>query len=113
MNKKNNDTYHVPEGFHPFTCMDTIRGLTDAIHHYMTEGAGTQLHPSRADQGGLVALIDQLQHHVHQLHAWLIEIENSTSLELPISDADFEALQLKYTGKNEIKEPPPPLYGVR
>lgn len=112
MEKKNPNIYRVPEGFHPFTCMDTIRGLTDAIHRYMTEGPGTQRKPGRGNQGGLVALIDQLQHHVHQLHAWLIEIENATSLELPFTDADFEALQLKYTGRNEIRESPA-LYAVR
>src|SRR5690606_22081024 len=97
-------TYRVPEGFHPITCMDTIRGLADAIHHHMTEGPGTERNPSRGDQGGLISLIDLLQQHVHELHAWFIEIENSTSLELPLTDADFEALRGKLGGKDEVRE---------
>ncbi|HEX7046079.1 MAG TPA: hypothetical protein VF275_00715 [Gammaproteobacteria bacterium] len=90
MDKENN--YRVPEGFHPYICMDTIRGLTDAIHLHMNQGPGTQLNPSRADQGALVALIDQLQKHVRTFHAWLIEIENIGNVELPVTNSDFESL---------------------
>lgn len=98
----NKDTYRVPEGFDPHTCMDTIRGLTDAIHHHMTEGPGVERNPERGTRAGLTSLLDQLQHHVHQLHDYLIEIENSTTLELPITDSDFESLHV--SNKNKVRE---------
>ena len=99
-------SYRVPEGFNPHTCMDTIRGLTDAIHHHMTEGPGVEREPGRGARAGLTALIDQLQHHVLQLHDYLIEIENSTTLELPLSDADFESLHVRNKSKDQVREEP-------
>ena len=105
-------SYRVPEGFNPYTCMDTIRGLTDAIHHFETEGPGTDRIPSRGDRAGLVALLDELQHHTHQLHDYFNEIQNSTTLELPLTDADFEDLHIKQVRKDEVKEPAA-IYAIR
>lgn len=45
-----------------------------------------------------------LQAHVYELHDYLTEIENSTSLRLPLSDADFEAIHVKHMKKNEVRE---------
>ena len=98
------NTYRVPETFHPFTCMDAIRGLADAIHLYMHQGPGSRNRPGRANQGGLVALIDLLQQHVHQLHDWLLEIENLVSFDLPVTRADFEALHASHDGKDEARD---------
>ena len=105
-------SYRIPEGFNPYTCMDTIRGLVDAIHHFETEGPGTDRIPSRGDRAGLTALLDQLQLHTHELHDYFNEIQNSTTLELPLSDSDFESLHVKHARKDEVKEPPA-LYAIR
>lgn len=59
---------------------------------------------------GFIALIEELQHHVHLLHDYLIEIENSTTLELPTSDADFE---FQHVSNKDMVREEPAVYLVR
>lgn len=59
---------------------------------------------ARGDKSGLDALAELLKAHVHELHDYLTEIENSTTLELPRSDEDFEALHVRNARKDEVRE---------
>lgn len=104
--------FPLPEDFDPTATADFIRGLTDAIHHFLLEGPGTARVIPTGDKAGLNALIEQLQAEVHALHDWLSEIENSTTLELPRTEADFEAVHVKHARKDEIREPVP-IYSIR
>lgn len=110
--KKKNTTYRMPAGFNPYISIDRVRGLTDAIHHILLEGAGTRREMGYADKASLNGLIELLQEHVHELHAYLTEITNRTTLMLPMSDADFEALDVEFLrGKGDdgfqgVKEEP-------
>lgn len=102
--EKKNSTYRMPEGFNPFSTADAVRGLTDAIHHHTLQGPGTERSPRRGDKAGLNALTKLLQAHVHELHDYLTEIENSTTLHLPLSDEEFETLHVKHAKKDEVNE---------
>lgn len=102
--ERKNSTYRMPEGFNLYSTADAVRGLTDAVHYTLMEGPGTDAHMSRGDRAGLNAMVELLQARVHELHDYLIEIENSTTLNLPTSDADFEALHVKHARKDEVKE---------
>ena len=97
----NNRTYRMPEGFDPFDSVNHIRALTDALHQLVTEGEMTQRPAPQAAYSNLVSLLELLQPEVHALHAYLREIENATTLELPMSDADFKAISV---GRHFVKE---------
>lgn len=97
-------TYAVPKGFNPYTTADTIRGLTDAVHRFLFEGPGTADVIPDIERAALNGLVELLQAEVHALHEYLHEIENRMTLELPMSDADFEtldALRDRYDGVKE------------
>ncbi len=98
-------SYRVPQGFNPFSTADTCRGLTDAVHHFLLEGPGTKARMTRAEKAGLNSLVELLHQHIHALHDYLAEIENSTTLDLPMTDEDFEALHVKHAKKYEVREP--------
>lgn len=98
------DCYHIPAGFNPYSTIDAIRGLTDAIHHLLLEGPGTAAHMEYGDRAGLNALVELLQTEVHVLHDYLSEIDNRGSLELPTSDEELDALDAKYT--DGVREEP-------
>ena len=101
----NKDTsYRIPEGFNPFSAIDTVRALTDAIHHLATEGELIERPAPQHALGTLQSLLELLQREAHELHAYLREIENSTTLALPGSDADFEALHVNHARNNKIRE---------
>lgn len=105
MNKKDT-SYRIPEGFDPQSTINAVRGLTDAIHQFLLEGPGTARVIPAGERAGLNALVEQLQAEVHALHDYLREIENRTTLELPMSDADFDAIDVRFARKDEIKEEP-------
>lgn len=98
-------TYRMPEGFNPYSSIDAIRGLIDAVHQFLTEGPGTNRVIPSGDRAGLDALVELLQAEVHALHAYLREIENRTTLELPKSEADFDALDVSHRRIDSVKEP--------
>ena len=95
--------YRIPEDFNPCTCVNAIRGLTDAIHHFLLEGPGTKHVIPFGDKAGLESLIELLQAEVHALHDYLHAIANRTSLKLPLTEADFEALEYG-SGRHEVRE---------
>ncbi len=95
--------YRMPEDFDPLTAADAVRGLTDAIHSFMTEGPGTEAVVPRGDQAGMLALLELLQVNAQGLHDYLLDIENRTTLELPRSEADFERLHVRHS-KDEVRE---------
>ncbi|HEX7048300.1 MAG TPA: hypothetical protein VF275_12085 [Gammaproteobacteria bacterium] len=97
--------YRMPEDFNPFISIDAARGLTDAIHHFLLEGPGTQRVIPFGDKAGADALVELLQAEVHALHDYLHEITNRTSLNLPMSDAEFDALDIQHRQDGCVKEP--------
>ncbi|HEX7048196.1 MAG TPA: hypothetical protein VF275_11560 [Gammaproteobacteria bacterium] len=102
---KKDTTYRIPEGFNAFVRADTIRGLTDAVHRFLFEGPGTLHEIQDADRAALNALAELLQAEVHALHDYLREIENRATLNLPRSNAELDAMDAGYFGRNEIREP--------
>lgn len=97
MDRKNNLT----PGFDPFSTADTARALTDAVHHLVTEDEMIERPAPRFALASLQSLMELLQPEVHALHEYLREIENSTTLKLPMSDEDFEAISVE---KNRVRE---------
>ena len=57
------------------------------------------------DRAGLNALVELLQAEVRALHAYLREIENRTTLDLPMNDAEFDALDVRHRRFDGVKEP--------
>lgn len=102
MDRKNNlPTYRIPEGFDPFSTADTARALADAAHHLVTEGAMVERPVPRHAYSNLLALMELLQPEMHALQEYLREIENSTTLKLPMSDEDFEEISVE---RNRVRE---------
>ncbi len=98
-------TYHMPQGFNPYASADAARGLIDAIHQFLFEGPGTARVIPSGDRAGLNALVELLQAEVRALHAYLREIENRTTLVLPMNDAEFDALDVRHKRFDGVKEP--------
>lgn len=109
MNKKDT-SYRMPEGFNPFSAIDAARGLADAIHWMHFDGPGAEETMEFGDKVSLDALVEMLRTRVHELHDYIHEISNSTSLHLPMTDADFDVL--RDNGFKGVREEPP-LYAVR
>ena len=110
MNKKDT-SYRMPEGFNPYLSLDAVRGLADAIHHFLLEGPGTQRMIPHGDRAGLNALIELLQGEVQALHEYFAELENRGLLDLPRDQDEIEALDQKLGG-NEVREPAA-VYSIR
>jgi len=107
---KNDTSYRMPEGFNPYSAIDAVRGLADAIHWMHFEGPGAEEVMEFGDKVSLDALVGMLKTHVHNLHDYVHEIGNSTSLSLPMNDAELDAL--RDSGFDSVREEPP-LYLVR
>jgi hypothetical protein len=105
MNKKDTN-YRMPEGFDAVTTVRNAKALTDAAHQLVTEGEMTSRPAPQEAYASLVALMELLQPEVDALFYYLREIENSTTLDLPSSDEDFEALHVRYSKHrdDEVKE---------
>lgn len=71
--EKKNSTYRMPEGFSPYASLDSVRGLSDAIHQFMLEGPGTQAVIPYGDKAGLNGLIELLQEQTQALHEYFGE----------------------------------------
>ncbi|HEX7046376.1 MAG TPA: hypothetical protein VF275_02220 [Gammaproteobacteria bacterium] len=109
MDKKNNSTtYRIPEDFNPYISADHVRALTDALHQLVTEGEMTQRPAPQTAYSNLVSLMELLQPEVHALHDYLGEIENRGTLNLPLTDEEFDAVSVE---KNWVREESP-IYGV-
>lgn len=106
---RKNSSYRVPDGFNPHVSIDHVRALTDAVHQLVTEGDMTGRPAPQAAYSNLVSLMELLQPEVHALHGYLGEIENATTLTLPITDEDFDAIAV---GGNFVKEPAA-VYAIR
>lgn len=109
MNKKDT-TYRMPEGFDPHAALNAARGLADAVHWFLLEGPGTARVIPSGDRAGLNALVELLRGTVQELHEYFAELENRTVLELPRSQEELDALDIRF--RNEVREAPA-LYLVR
>lgn len=110
MNKKDT-SYRMPEGFNPYASLDSVRGLSDAIQQFMLEGPGTNSVIPYGDKAGVNALIEILQGEAHALHDYFAELQNRTSLDLPLSQEEIDALDFR-NSKDEVKETAA-LYSIR
>lgn len=104
--RESSNTYRVPECINPWNSADGVHGLADAIHQFLLEGPGTARVIPPGDRAGLNALVEMLLAELHELHEYLHQIENRTTLDLPMSDADFDAIDVRHARKDEIKEEP-------
>jgi len=102
MNKKDT-AYRMPEGFNPYAAMDAIRGLTDAIHHSLLEGPGTAARMPYGDKAALNGLVELLHEQVHAWHDYMAELENRTTVELPRTQEELDALDFR-NFKDEVRE---------
>ena len=109
MNEKDT-TYRMPDGFNPFSAVDTARGLAEAIRWMHFEGPGAADTVALGDKLALDALVDLLRKHVRELHDYIHEIANRTSLHLPMNDAEFDAL--RDNGFDGVRETAP-VYAIR
>lgn len=105
-------TCRVPEDFNPWITLDAIRGLADGIHHVLYDGAGTKEQMDYGDRAALDGLVGLLREKVHALHDYFTRVGDVTTLKLPVTEADFEALHIGRSGEGEVREEPP-LYLVR
>lgn len=113
MNKKNT-SYRMPEGFNPYSAIDEARGLADAVHWMHFEGPGAAETMAFGDKVSLDALVEMLRARIHDLHDYIHELGNSTSLHLPMNDAELDALRYKGSSKGgDFIREEPPLYLVR
>ncbi|MBW3567775.1 MAG: hypothetical protein KY410_07440 [Proteobacteria bacterium] len=110
--EKKNSTYRMPEGFDPYDAMDAIRGLVDAIHHFLLEGPGTMSRIPYPDKAGLNAIVELLRAQAHSMHDYIAELENRTTLELPRTQEELDALDFRHAKDDEVKDEPA-LYLVR
>lgn len=109
MNKKDT-SYRMPEGFNPYSAIDTARGLADAIRWMHVEGPGAAETIEFGDKVSMDALVEMLRARIHELHDYIHEIGNSTSLHLPMNEAELD--ELRWRGANMVREESP-LYIVR
>ena len=69
--------------------------LAAAIQDFLLEGPGTERQMPVAEVSALLGLAwiqDQL---VRELHEWLVNIENLTTVQLPVSAEDFDACHVQ------------------
>lgn len=93
----------IPENFNPYISADHVRALTDALHQLVTEGEMTLRPAPQRAYSNLVSLMELLQPEVHALHDYLGEIENLTTLKLPLTDEEFEAISVE---QYKVREEP-------
>jgi hypothetical protein len=104
--KKKDTTYRMPEGFNPHLTLDALRGLADALHHGMTEGSDADDGMSYGDEAARDGLVYLLRREMHALHDYFTQIGDITTLKLPMSEADFEAIHVRRARAEEVKEEP-------
>lgn len=104
--------YPLPENFNPWTALDAIRGLADALHQMVVEGPAAEDAMSDGDHASLEGLTALMREKVHALHAYFRLLGDITTVRLPVTAADFEAVHVKHAKSDEVREEAP-LYLVR
>lgn len=104
--------HSVPEGFNPWITLDAIRGLADAIHHVLLEGPGAEDRMAYGDRAALDGLAGLMRDRARALHDYFTRVGDITTVKLPLSEEDFDALHVRHARTDEVKEEPA-LYLVR
>lgn len=72
----------LPHDFNPWLATDALKGITEAIHWFVTEGPGAE-HPMPAGaQSSLIGLTWAGRNLARQLHAYFAALE-AAGIELP------------------------------
>jgi hypothetical protein len=66
----------------------------------------------RATRTNVESLLRLLKREIHTLRDYFTALGDETTLKLPLTDADFEAVHVKHAKADEVKEEPA-LYVVR
>lgn len=101
---EDSSTYGTPENFNPWIALDAIRGLADAIHHMVTEGPGADNEMTDGDRAAMEGLTGLMREKAHALHDYFRRVGDITTVRLPVTEADFEAMHVKHAKTDEIKE---------
>jgi hypothetical protein len=105
MKNKKNSTYRIPEGFNPWQAFDNLCGIVDAADHYITEGPASAEHDmDHATRTNVESLLRLLKREIHTLRDYFTALGDETTLKLPLTDADFEAVHVKHAKADEVKE---------
>lgn len=98
--------YRPAPNFDAIDHANALKGIAEALHWLMTEGAGTERHISTDTRTSLLGLIDIQQKLMRELHQWLVNIENLTTVRLPHTAEDFDQLHVsRQADRNAVREP--------
>jgi hypothetical protein len=96
--------YRPAPDFYPYDHANAIKGISECLHDLFTEGEAVDMRHSnelRASINGLVWIQQKL---VRELHEWLVNIENLTTIELPMTAEDFERHHVRKQHHDGVKD---------
>lgn len=86
------EKYTLPEDFDPWMAADALKGVTEAMYWFMTEGPGTGQTWTRGTHASLVGLSWIARRLAHQLHAYMTMLSEA-GIELPnVNKPDSEGI---------------------
>lgn len=97
--------YRPAPDFYPYDHADAIKGISMCLHTLFTEGPATMLTHSNDLRASICGMIWIQQKLVHELHEWLMNIENLTDIELPLRAEDFDRHDFRrHRDDNTVKD---------
>ena len=100
----NHQEYRPEPGFNAYLHMEAIVGLCDALHRLLNEGPGTDRVWSNETRAAFAGLIWAQQQFIPPLWEWLMNIENLTTIHLPMDAEDFEEHHIHNQQRDQVKE---------
>lgn len=76
------DTPQRPADFNPWLAADALKGLSEAMHWFITEGPAADEPMSRGAHASMIGLSWTAQRLAHELHAYLAALSEA-GIELP------------------------------
>lgn len=104
--------YRPPEDFNPYNHADAIKGIAECLHDLFTEGRATDIRHSNELRSTIVGLVWAQHKFVQELHEWLMNIENLTTIRLPIRAEDFDEHHVRNQKRDGVEDAPA-IYAVK
>jgi hypothetical protein len=101
----------LPDDFSPYIWADVVKGATEAIHYYVTEGPAVESPMPAGTLASMEGLAYVAMRFHAELHEYLYQVENLTDIRLPRSNEDFDEHWRERQATDGVREAPA-LYAI-
>lgn len=105
--------YRPAPDFHPYDHLYAIKGIAEALHARIAEGPAVEMRWPPGEYDSLLGLVCLQEKLAQEFHEWLVNIENLTTIHLPMTAEDFEKHHVKHCRVDDAVKERRAVYAVK